>query len=179
MHIFLTGEKRIGKTTTIREFLKKTGATADGFVTYWERHSDEERRLYLAPYSAAPEQNERYIVATDKGQDPKDPGRGKGLRFSESTLEAFNTHGTKILENSGKNDYIMMDELGFLETKAPVFRQAVLHRIDGAVPIIGVIKGSKTEFLETIRYHPNVTIREVTAENREEILEWMINKHDR
>jgi nucleoside-triphosphatase len=168
MHIFLTGEKRVGKTTTLKAFLSRTGATADGFVTYWEKHGDKERRLYLARYGADPKRDERYLVAPDEGD---------GLKFTEDTIKTFDIHGSEILGDSGKNEYIIMDELGFLETKSPAFRQMVMHFISGDVPILGVLKSSRTEFLDAIRAHPKVIVREVTAENRDKVLQWLLAQH--
>jgi nucleoside-triphosphatase len=165
MHIFLTGEKKVGKTTLIKEFLSRTGATADGFVTYWEPLGDRERRLYLARHGADPESDERYLVAPDDGD---------GLKFTENTIATFDIHGSNILAASGKREYIIMDELGFLETKSPVFRQAVMRCISGGVPILGVLKSSRTEFLDAIRAHPKVIVREVTAKNRDGILQWLL-----
>jgi len=163
MHIFLTGEKQVGKTTAIRNFLTTNGLTADGFVTYWEPGGadDAARTLYLAPYDAESRNEKRYIVAFD---------RGKGLVFSDETLRMFDIYGSEILAGSGRCDYIVMDELGFLETKALIFRQAVMRHISGDVPVLGVLKASKTEFLNVIRAHPGVEVREVTAENRNTIL---------
>ena len=163
MHIFLTGEKRIGKTTAIKNYLEIAGLKADGFVTYWESGSEKGtcRTLYLAPFGADPVNDVRYPVVIDKGNGPV---------FNEETIKIFNTHGSRILRDSGRYDLIIMDELGFLETKAPVFRHAVMERISGDIPVLGVIKGSKTEFLNDVRTHPKVEIRMVTVENRNTVL---------
>jgi nucleoside-triphosphatase THEP1 len=52
-----------------------------------------------------------------------------------------------------------------------------MRHISGNVPILGVIKSSRTEFLDAIRTHPKVIIREVTTENRDEILQWLLDRH--
>jgi nucleoside-triphosphatase len=164
MHVFLTGEKQVGKSSIIRSFLSSSGKTADGFITYWEPHGDGKRSLYLAPFNTNKPVGQRYLVAPDDG---------RGLVFSENTIQAFEKHGCDILADSGKKDFIIMDELGFLETKAKTFRQAVMRFVNGDVPVIGVLKASQTEFLKAIRTHPKVTVREVTTENRNEVLNWL------
>jgi nucleoside-triphosphatase len=187
MHIFLTGEKRAGKSVTIRKFLSQSGKTADGFLTYWQEHNDNTRTLYLSPAShiiltnpLTPSQSPSQfkIVDDEKSLPPYvlSVDDGRGLSFSEQTLEVFETYGVDILNNSGNNDLIIMDELGFLETKAPIFREKVMQKIEGNVPVLGVIKASKTEFLETIRNHPKVTVKEVTEDNRNEVLKWLLSK---
>jgi nucleoside-triphosphatase THEP1 len=164
MHIFLTGENQAGKTSTLRSFLASSGKSADGFVTYWEPLPDGKRNLFLAPFRTDKPDKQRYLIAPDDG---------RGLVFSENTIRAFEEYGCEILNNCGKYDYIIMDELGFLETKAAGFRQAVMHHISGDVPILGVIKASQTDFLTAIRTHPKVIVREVTVENRNEVLTWL------
>ena len=166
MHIFLTGEKKVGKTSIISNFLSSTGKSADGFVTYWEAHGDGKRSLFLAPFVKDGQAEKRYLIAPDEG---------KGLNFSESTINAFEEHGCDILNNSGRCDYIIMDELGFLETKAAGFRQTVMRLISGDTPILGVLKASQNEFLNTIRAHPKVLVREVTIDNRNEVLKWLLH----
>jgi len=209
MHIFLTGERQVGKSTMIRRFLSDTGGTADGFVTYWEASGDGKRNLYLAPFTSGvsasgmitsdalthdiatantltPDMSTSDTLTPDKITSDASASnvsgknrylithdKGRGLVFSKSTIRAFEVYGCEIVNSSGKCDFIVMDELGFLETKAPDFKQAVMRRISGTVPVLGVMKASKTGFLNQIRAHPNVIIREVTKENRNEVLQWL------
>ena len=167
MHLFLTGEKRVGKTTIIRSFLSQTGITADGFMTYWELDGDG-MSLYLSPYGAAERSGKRHFVTRFSA--------GKSVR-SEETPIVFDVHGSEILRSSGNCGVIVMDELGFLESKAHTFQKAVAARISGDVPVLGVIKPMRTEFLDSIRGDPRVEIREVTEENRAAVLEWLLERN--
>ena len=170
MHIFLTGDIQVGKTTVIRSFLSRSGLGADGFMTYWEPDDGGGRSLYLSPYNRDLRAGERYLIARD--------GAGR-LARAENMTGVFDIHGTEILNRSGKRDVIIMDELGYLESKAEIFRQAVRRRIDGDVPVLGVIRFAKTECWDDIRAHPNATVREVTAENRDAVLSWLLSKRER
>jgi nucleoside-triphosphatase THEP1 len=60
-----------------------------------------------------------------------------------------------------------MDELGFMELGAPVFRAAVLRALDGEVPVIGVIRLERNPFLDAVRNHPKVAVTEVNESNRD------------
>lgn len=166
-HVFLTGEKQVGKTTIIREFLSQSGLSADGFITFWESDGGSGGGLYLSPFLTDSLNYEKYLVA-EKGEQKQGP--------REKLLKVFNTHGCEILESSGKRDIIVMDELGFIESEAADFRQSVMRRIDGEVPILGVIKPMQTEFLDEIRAHPEVEVRTVTEENRGTVLDWMLHR---
>ena len=161
MHIFLTGDIQVGKTTIIKKFLPQSGLSADGFLTYWALDGDGVRCLYLSKLSTDAASGKRHILARDIGGN---------LSQSEKVTSVFNEHGAAILSACGKHDIIIMDELGFLESEAAEFQNAVLRHIAGGVPVLGVIKPRKTKFLDTIRAQANVTVREVTPQNRDAVL---------
>ena len=165
MHVFLMGDKQVGKTTVITSFLDKSGLAADGFMTYWEHTKPCERKLYLAPFSLKNANAERRLIATDSGH---------GLSLIPEVTEIFDTYGKSLLNNSGSCDCIVMDELGFIEANAKGFLASVMARIDGEFPIIGVLKKCDAQFIEAICAHKNVMLKDVTAENREEILKWLL-----
>ena len=163
-HIFLTGEKQVGKSTIIQKFLDRSGMSADGFITFWEPMGEAGGGLYLSPFFTGSPSEEKYLIA-EKGEQKHGP--------QEKMLRVFNVHGCEILDNSGKRDIIIMDELGFIESQAAAFRQSVMRRLDGDVPVLGVIKPMQTEFLDAIRAHAKVEVREVTEENRDAATEWL------
>ena len=168
MHIFLTGNIQVGKTTIIRSFLSQSGLNADGVMTYWEPDGDGCRSLYLSGYSMDSRPAERYLIARDLG---------KRVSFAENMVPVFDTQGVKILNESGKRGIIVLDELGFMESKAEAFQIAVMRRISGEIPILGVIKPLQTEFLYKIRAHPNVEVCEVTTENRDAVLTRLLSQN--
>jgi len=166
MHIFLIGEKQVGKSTVISNYLEKSRKTADGFVTYWECTEEGVQQLYLAPYAKC-RQPDRRLIATK---------REHGLEPVHEVTKLFDTYGKSLLENSGKCDYIVMDELGFIEANAKGFIASVMNLIAGNMPILGVVKESDVEYLCRVRTHENVSLKKVTAKNRGEILKWLIKK---
>jgi nucleoside-triphosphatase len=168
VHIFLTGNIQVGKTTIIRSFLSQTRLSADGFMTYWGTGDENGRSLYLSPYDQDLHPAERYFIACDLDHR---------LSRTANMADVFDKHGTEILLDSGKRDVIVMDELGFMESKAKSFQNAVMRHISGRVPILGVIKNIQTEFLNTIRTHPNVEICEITVENRDGALESLLRRN--
>ena len=165
MHIFLTGDIQVGKTTIIRKFIEQSGLSADGFITYWEGNADGSRSLYLSSYSADVHSVKRYLVARDAGS----------MRAQRDNItRIFDARGCDILSNAGKRDVIIMDELGFLESGSLAFREAVMERISGDVPVLGVIKPAHSEFLDGVRAHPSVIVREVSAETRDAEPAWLL-----
>ena len=167
IHIFLTGVTGIGKTTIIDRFITNSGLTADGMITYWERQNFGERELFLSPYSNGFQNCEKkHLLARQINTQ---------LIVSDDISSVFDSVGSEILDNSGKKDLIVIDELGFLESDSFVFQQAVQRRLTGNVPILGVIKPTRTEFLDKIRASPLVQVHEVTEKNRENLLDWLFD----
>ena len=168
MHIFLTGEKQVGKSTIIKKYLAKSGKSADGYITYWTPEVNDKQDLQdlrLAPFNTGLQRVKSHIVAQ------RNDGR---MIKPENIAGVFDLHGCDILSKSGKKDLIIMDELGFLEAEAIVFQGAVMRLIDSSKPILGVIKPIRSEFLDKIRAHPNVELVEVTVENRDEVLNQLL-----
>jgi len=79
---------------------------------------------------------------------------------------AFDERGSRLLAESKGADLIIMDELGFLESDAAVFRRAVMDTLAGGVPVLGVMRLGDVPWHEAIKRHPSVTIIDVSEKNR-------------
>jgi nucleoside-triphosphatase len=152
MHIFLTGEIQIGKSTALRRFLAQSGLAVDGFLTYFEQIPGG-RELFLEKYGAG----ERRRAALFSGGE------------MEVYAEVFDTFGAEVLAGAGRRQLILMDELGAMEERAPRFKAEVFRRLDGEIPVAGVVKLRDSPFLDAVRAHPNVQMVTVTRENRDGI----------
>ena len=146
-HLFLTGQKGVGKSTLIRGLLAEETGRLGGFFTV--RH---EGGIYLLP--AAKERTftpESLLFRCGHGGDP--------ARFDDLGCAALaDTAGCRLL---------VMDELGPHEEAALRFRAAVFRTLDGSIPILGVLQQAQSEFLDRIARHPQVTVLTVTEENRD------------
>ena len=159
MHIFLTGEIQVGKSTIIRSFMSKSGLTADGFLTSWQTGNDGITTLFLVAYN---ERTPRWPIAR------KTPDR---FELDPNIDDTFNVIGSRILDQSGRHDLIIMDELGVLESRAHNFQSAVMQRLSGSTPILGVLKQRSSQFLDSVGTHPKVRIFTVNTDNRNNILD--------
>jgi len=124
--------------------------------------------MYLSAYSTSICSDEMHLVTRNAGSQ---------IIMTEDMISIFDVKGCEILNNSGKRELVIMDELGVLESKSVFFQQAVMRHISGNVPILGVIKPKRTEFLDTIRAHTHVEVREVTVENRTEVFAWLSKQY--
>lgn len=157
-HLFLTGEIQVGKSTILRALLARCNQPAGGFQTFFGPvQPDGGADVYMIG-AMEPRENLRpdQVVAHRFG------GRG-GF---EADPEAFDRLGTALLRDAAAYPVILMDELGFMESRALRFQKAVLDCLDGAVPVLGVVKPRETPFLRRVHNHPKVHLLWTSAENR-------------
>ncbi|HHX51791.1 MAG TPA: hypothetical protein GX711_10170 [Clostridia bacterium] len=157
-NIFLTGNKQVGKSTLINRVLEDFPIIIHGFRTL--PHYDQEMVTGFLMESLRPSityRNKPYI-----GRQLED---GRWI----SVPRTFEEFGTGILLDciESKPDLILMDELGFFETHAPLFQETVLKCLSSTLPVLGVIKAVSNPFLDTIRSRDDLLILSVDPQNRE------------
>ena len=160
MHVFLTGEIQIGKSTVINKILELLKITPQGFRTYFGPERIREDRLLYLNSAELPQvfDEENAVVRFRAGHPP------------EALTERFDGYGARLIRAARSNsdaDLILMDECGSLESGARVFQREILAALDEVKPILGVIKLSSTGWTEQIRTHPKVALITVTQENRD------------
>lgn len=159
-HIVLWGQRGVGKSTLARRLLEDWSGPVRGFVTRSSLpDADGFRSIYLhaADDPTPVEQTCNRIGRTNRTEHTMWP-------------EVFDGLGVELLR-AEPGSLILMDELGFLEQDAAVFRRQILRCLDGSIPVLAVIK-HKTHipFLQEIRTHPRVQLYQVTEENRDDLL---------
>lgn len=160
VHIFLTGEIQVGKSTVIDKTIHLLHRSVGGFKTYFGSDRELENRLLYMNSAALPNvyTEENAVVRFREGCSPT------------VLTEKFNCYGTELIRCAKKNaDIIIMDECGNLEQQAGIFQQEIMDALDGDIPVLGVLKLTSKGWTERIRNHPNVTIVVVTKENRNEL----------
>lgn len=155
-HLFLTGEKGIGKSTLLRKLL--AGRKAAGFLTV------KSREVY-------PGRTSLHLLRLDREEGP---GEENFLCFcpppgDRETARRFDRLGRAALEASAGAEVVVMDELGPAEVRAEGFQAAVLRLLEGEVPVLGVLQQADTPFLRLLAAHPRVRVVEVTVENRDDL----------
>lgn len=165
MHIFLTGEVQVGKSTVIHRVLSALPLTVGGFRTgFDDRRAEADRWLYMWDASGEPIMDEahRIVSFTDEGH--------------EVLTDRFDEIGGGALRRAreGKAQLILMDECGRLERHATRLREEIFTTLGGDIPVLGVVRQGYHGWLDEIRNHPKVTLLTVTKENRETLHEQII-----
>jgi len=155
-HIFLTGEKQVGKSTLLRKVLERYAGNPGGFLTV---RTDE----YL---------KDRYSVHIFRLEDRKVPEENNMLfecgKYDDTTSDRFDRLGCAILSECGGYSLIVMDELGPHEADAALFRAAVLKLLDGSTPILGVLQAPCELFWPDIANRPDVKVITINESNRDD-----------
>ena len=165
MHVFLTGEVQIGKSTAINRALDILNLNIGGFRTMFLNRSDVNRTLHILDAGRA-----------DSVADSENVIAEFGSNVPHVFIERFETLGVEYIRRANStNQLIIMDECGTLEAAAAEFKQTILESLGGAKTILGVVKEKESAWLDQIKQHPNVHLITVTLENRDDVPAEIIN----
>ena len=162
-HLFLTGEKQVGKSTLLWKLAGMAGSTA-GFRTVRTNEFLGDRfSVHMLAAGKADQPGEENLLFVCRSESPEKDGR-------------FDALGCALLADTAGAALIVMDELGPNEHGAKAFQRAVLDTLDGSVPVLGVLQRAESAFLASVAAHPDVDVVEVTRENRDELLSMLAKR---
>jgi nucleoside-triphosphatase len=85
-----------------------------------------------------------------------------------STLEAV---GLKAIREAARTQQlVVIDEIGPMEIRSPIFRDAVSEALDSGAPILATIVARPLPFTDAIKKRADVTVIEVRPDNREQLV---------
>lgn len=160
-HLFLTGEKGVGKSTLLQKALRGYPGRVGGLRTLrtdafcpggWSVH------LFGPGEEPVPQaDNLLFVCGGPQGDTP----------------QRFDRLGCRALQRSAGCSLLVLDELGPHEARAAEFRRAVLALLDGGTPVLGVLQAPAAAFWPQVLRHRSTALLEVTRHNRdrEEVLE--------
>lgn len=160
MHVFLTGDVQVGKSTVLEKVVSALGLSVGGFRTaFGADRAAADRWLYLWNAADAPALDEAHGVVRFTDRKP------------EVFLDRFNDLGGSALRHARETgvQLILMDECGRFEGQATEFQKELFSTLDGDTPVLGVVRQGYYGWLDKIRNHPKVTVLTVTKENRDSL----------
>ncbi|MBR2783312.1 MAG: hypothetical protein IKD93_03865 [Firmicutes bacterium] len=174
-HVFLTGEIQVGKSTAIGRALELLGRPPVGGFRTVSLPCPEIPRARFAVYvlpGALPYRDP--LREEELPGFPFDRDHLVAIRWGDSLHTtfpaAFRSGGLPLLEQDPPGTkLLLMDEIGVFEAGAPEFCAAIARRLEGELPVLGVVKHKPGGFLEQVRRHPRVRLLTVTRDNREDI----------
>jgi nucleoside-triphosphatase len=94
-------------------------------------------------------------------------GVGKyGLNLS--TLEAIGVQA--IHESVRIQQLVVIDEIGPMEIRSAIFRDAVIEALDSGAPVLATIVARPLPFTDAIKKRRDITVIEVRLDNREQLV---------
>ena len=151
-HLFLTGPKRVGKSTVLRKLLEGKPVPA-GFRTVRLITEGGCSVHMFAPGAEEFTEENRIFYRKD------------GVLYLD--IGDFDRIGCALLERTRGRELILMDELGPTEADAMKFRRAVLETLDREAHVYGVLQLAESEFLSQVAARDDVLLVTVTEENRD------------
>ena len=166
-HLFLTGDKQVGKSTLLRKLIEVKRLECSGFETQAFYLRGERRgftlhgRVDMPPY-------ENDCICCARIEEKR----------SVPVLPVFDENGTKRLRISRSNSapFILMDELGRLERQSQAFIDEIYACLDSDKRVIGVLQKCGSAHVEAISRRDDVTVITVTPENRDALLALLIDE---
>lgn len=157
--ILIVGARDVGKTTLIHRLLSENTRPVRGFYT--------EKRLTDPPGTHSTYLYPACVFPEERSFSPDNQvGRWDGQRM-QPFPQVFDTLGVACLTDIASEALVVMDELGFLESQATQFTQAVLETLDGPAQVLAAVKDRPdVPFLQTVLAHPNALVFHLTPDNR-------------
>ena len=159
MKLLICGDINAGKSTLIQKLIARSGRKPAGYITV-RMPAGEDGRSYVYLYDAAKPPERIVDAAVIKVISPS----GK-----EDHPELLDSLGVSYLTGIPEGSLVLLDEIGTLESAAPVFCRAVMDILSGDYDVLASVKAANTEFLRAVRRHPDCELYIITPDNRDRL----------
>ena len=164
--ILICGKRNSGKSELFERLVKQLRVPVYGFVTcITSTDSDGRHHIHM-------------FDINDKERIPSEDNLITVCKRTEREvrLDTFNGLGVRLIRSARSGGVLVMDELGFIETRAQDFCREVFNAFDGPVPVLATVreKGPETGFLERVQAYPGARLYRITEDNREELYEELL-----
>ena len=160
-HILLCGNRRTGRSSMIRRLTETLSVPVYGYRTKTlHTRPDGYHEIYMFPYGEkAPAASEACHIGDCNTRE----------RVIHN--EVFNTLGVTLL-HAKPDGILVMDEIGFMESQAEAFCNAVLERLHGNIPVLAAVRTSiETPFIRQVLACENVRVVQMAPERFDETYE--------
>jgi nucleoside-triphosphatase len=155
--ILLTGRPRVGKTTIIKEVVKRLPGRAGGFYTEEIKECG---------------QRQGFRIVTLDGQEGilahvNVRSRHRVSRYGVDVADLERVGVTAIQHAIVASDYIVIDEIGKMELFSTAFKEAVLAAVESDKWVLGTIMLGSHPWADAIKSRPQVNLVKITKANRD------------
>jgi nucleoside-triphosphatase len=162
--ILLTGRPGVGKTTVIKNALERLPGRSGGFYTAEIR--EEGRR-------------QGFKIVTLDGQEGilshvNIAGRPRVSKYGVNLKDLEEIGVASLRRAVAQADFVIVDEIGKMELFSEEFRKAVLEAVESEKAVLGTVMISRHPWADALKALPQVTVLEVTEDNRDKMVQAMI-----
>lgn len=168
IHALIVGRNGTGKTTLIRRVLQALQKPVFGYETVKEdalADAVHGSPIYIYEAGKTHIQSPENLVGYCQNQK------------AVSICAGFERFAQQFSVPAELDCIIEMDEIGFLESQSPQFRDLIFSLLDSSRPVIAAVRDKNTSFLQAVRSHPKARCFFITPENQDalfqEVLEFM------
>jgi nucleoside-triphosphatase len=161
--ILLTGRPGCGKTTLIKRVVNNLPRGAGGFYT--EEIRDGGTR---AGFKIVTLDGEDAVFAHVDLTAVAGPDRLGKYGLDLSALERIGVGAVRQAVRARR--IVIIDEIGPMEIRSPIFREAVNEALHSEVPVLATIFARPLPFTDAIKSRSDVTLIEVRQDNRERLV---------
>ncbi len=163
--ILLMGRPRVGKTTIIKEVVKRLPGRAGGFYT----EEIQERG-----------QRQGFRIVTLDGQEGilahvNVRSRYRVSKYGVDLVSLERIGVTAIQHAIVASDCVVIDEIGKMELFSVAFKEAVLAAIESDKLVLGTIMLRSHPWADAIKAHPQVTLIKITEANRDTAVQLVLD----
>jgi nucleoside-triphosphatase THEP1 len=160
--ILLGGRPGCGKTTLIKRLVSHLARSAGGFYT--EEIRDRGTRARVGFKIVTLDGDEVVFAHVDTESSVR---LGK-YRLDLSALEAVGVRAVREAVQKGR--LVVIDEIGPMEIRSPVFLDAVNEVLDSKIPLLATIFARPLSFTDRIKSRDDVSLIEVRPDNRDRLV---------
>ena len=158
--VLLTGRPGCGKTTLIKRVANDLPRHAGGFYTEEIRNGGTRTGFKIVTLDG-----EEVVFAHVDLKTPEHVGK---YRLDLSALESVGVDAIRRAVRARRR--VVIDEIGPMEIRSAIFRDAVNEALDSEVPLLATIFARSLAFTDAIKSRPDVTLIEVRSDNRERLV---------
>ena len=164
--ILLSGRPGCGKTTLIKRLVNYLAQSAGGFYT--EEIRDRGTRV---GFKIATLDGDEVVFAHVEIESSARLGK---YWLDLPALEAVGVRAVREAVQRGR--LVVIDEIGPMEIRSPVFRETVKEALDSKAPLLATIFARSLPFTDMIKSRDDVVVIEVRPDNRERLVSELAEK---
>lgn len=163
-NILLTGPPRCGKTTLIEKIIQQINKPCRGFFT-----REIKERGKRAGFSIITLDKKEAVLAHENSSSPIRVGK-YGVN-----LDQFEKIAIPSISPANNEEILIIDEIGKMECYSSLFRGTLLKILGAPNRVMATIALKGPPFIEDIKKRDDITLIQITRENRDALVNSLLN----